>query len=751
MSTRSKINIGFGLALLTLCLVSALSYAQIYESAEALEVRAGRRQSLLVKTGLLSALKDAETGQRGFLLTGKVEYLEPYYEAKNRLPEIIAELKLLLVNEPVSLEHFARAEPIVTERISILDETTKLGLENRFPEALKIVQSDRGKHLMDRIRTIFNEMNGEFINELSLNEKVDRENWQSTVVTIIIGCLLALGLVIISIYLVNRDHQKRERTEKELIQAREVAFEFSRAKSEFLANMSHEIRTPLNGIIGMNDLLLETLELPEPSLELQKRYAKIVRDSSFSLLNIINDILDFSKIEAGKLELEEIDFDIHAVVEGQADLLAAKSREKGISLMTFVDPRLPQFMKGDPGRLAQILLNLLSNAIKFTVTGRVIVRVTVESEANGVFIICFGVEDTGVGVSKENQLKLFTPFTQADGSTARKYGGTGLGLSISRRLVDLMSGDIGVDSEIGAGSRFWFKIPMRSGEPVVIQQLSAPSDSNLRVLVVDDDAPSGEIIASYAESWKMRSVQVAGGAEALEAMRTAAVRGAPFDVAIVDLRMPGMDGFSVAKEAKLDPVIKNTKLILTSAFDRTEVERDTAEAGFVAYLTKPMKQSELFNAIMNAAVGRPQRLTSLPNVATTSRNAIAKGRVLVAEDNSVNQLLIVTLLKSLGYAAHSVANGREVIDALATSDFDLVLMDCQMPELDGYEATRLIRANEKRGARIPIIALTANALKGDDVKCLESGMDDYLSKPIRKEILTTTLAKWSGRTLAKVN
>ncbi len=753
MSTRSKINIGFGLALLTLCVVSALTYARIYDSAEALESQMTRQQTLLVKTDLLSTLKDAETGQRGFLLTGKTEYLEPYYVAKTRLPVLIKDLKLLLLNDRVPLGHFAKAEPIIFERMSILDETIKLGIENRFPEALKIVKSDRGKNAMDQLRSIFNDMNSEFINEINSKDKADQENWHLTVVTIVIGCILALGLVIISIYLVNRDHERRTRIEKELIQAREVAFEYSRAKSEFLANMSHEIRTPLNGIIGMNDLLIETLELKDPSLELQKRYAKIVLDSSFSLLNIINDILDFSKIEAGKLELEEINFDIHAVVEGQADLLAAKAREKGISLMTFVDPRLPQFMKGDPGRLAQILLNLLSNAIKFTDAGRVIVRVSVESEKKGAFIVRISVEDTGVGISKESLRKLFTAFTQADGSTARKYGGTGLGLSISRRLVELMTGKIDVHSEIGVGSRFWFKIPMRSGEPVITEQLSAPPETNLRVLVVDDDAPSGEIIATYAESWKMQSVQVAGGAEALEAMRTAAALGAPFDVAIVDLRMPGMDGFSVAKQAKLDPALKNTKLILASAFERTEVERDTAAAGFVAYLAKPMKQSELFNAIMNAAVGRPQRSGSLPDAATSSQPALAnsKGRVLVAEDNSVNQLLIVTLLKSLGYTTHSVANGREVVDALAASEFDLVLMDCQMPEMDGYEATRTIRANEKAGARIPIIALTANALKGDDLKCLESGMDDYLSKPVKKEILTATLAKWSGRKLAKVN
>jgi PAS domain S-box-containing protein len=520
--------------------------------------------------------------------------------------------------------------------------------------------------------------------------------------------------------------------------AREQAHAVSKLKSEFLANMSHEIRTPMNGIIGMCNILLKT------NLDERKREcAQQIKEAGNTLLTVINDILDFSKIEAGKIDLEIVDFDPVRVVEGTCELLAEQARAKDLELMSFVDPIMPQTLRGDPERLRQILTNLVSNAIKFSDQGQVVVRAVVKSsQANSVDVL-FSVRDTGIGVGEEDRRRLFQPFVQADGSITRRFGGTGLGLSISRRLVELMGGTIGVDSSLTQGSTFWFVVPLeRRTEAAII----SPRDElrNVRVLIADDDASAREILHSYVVSWGLRNGGAHDSAEALRMLRQAQVDGDPYRIAILDLVMPDRSGIDLAREILADPAISHTKLILVTAHDAGSLAAQAILAGFKAYITKPVRQSQLLNCLLSVVCGQEPLITSRAMDSQQGTERVQRaGLVLIAEDNPINQRVAQMYLDQLGVASHIASNGKEAVEAVAANAYALVLMDCQMPEMDGFAATAAIRQAESHGGRkTPIVAMTAHAMAGDRERCLAAGMDDYMSKPVHPDALRKIIEKW---------
>ena len=550
-----------------------------------------------------------------------------------------------------------------------------------------------------------------------------------------------------------RDATERERARAALADARDAAMEASRLKSEFVTTMSHEIRTPMNGVIGMSDLLLQT-----PLNSDQLEFATTIRDSGRTLLAIINDILDFSKIEAGKLELEVIEFEPLSLIEGVADLLAPLARDKRLSLMTYVDPAIPPVLCGDPGRFRQILFNLVGNAVKFTETGCVSIVAALEERTAEATRISVQVWDTGIGMSPQACAKLFQAFTQADGSTTRRFGGTGLGLSISKRLAEAMRGEISVQSKEGEGSTFRFTGWFGNATSLTnaVNRTIETSLSRLRVLrvlIVDDDAMSRQIMQRQIASWGMIVEAFAVPSDAHMALLAAAERGEAFDIAFIDMRMPTIDGFSLGRAILSEPVLKGIRLIMVTAFDDREAARAAIDCGFSAFLAKPIKQSSLLDCIVSVIDRQQDVVRPAPAVRPAAIDApLRGGRILIAEDNAVNQRVA---RRQLGKLCSSeivvVSDGLQAVEAIRQGDFAAVFMDCLMPNLDGYDATRAIREDEAlTGKRVPIIAMTANALEEDRERCLAAGMDDYVAKPIDFEELRRVVERWLPESPAAV-
>jgi PAS domain S-box-containing protein len=693
----------------------------------------GRRYVQVIKTPLYDAAGNVIGVQGMFLDVTEQRKTEEALAHERDL------LRALLDHVPDRIyfkdrqSRFLRASRALAERLGLKDPEEVTG------------KTDFDFHPEAKAREFFEDEQRIIATGLPLINKIERQTgmdggeiWASvTKVPIYNAAGEITGIIGIS-----RDITALKRIEDELAQRRDEALALAREKSQFLATMSHEIRTPMNGILGIADLLRGT------KLTVRQRdWVETIRSSADALVEIINDILDFSKLEAGKLAVEREDFDLSALVESLLDLLAERAQAKDLELISLIPPDVPLAVRGDPGKIRQVLTNLLGNAIKFTEQGEVALTVTKEEETDHDVRLKFQVQDTGIGVSREAQSRIFHPFTQADGSTTRKYGGTGLGLAISRQLVELMGGQIGVESEPGRGSTFWFTLTLEK-QPPTPRATRAYDFSPVRALVVDENATLRQALQKQLAGLDIHSEAAANGREALDLLRREAAGDAPFTLLLTDFNMPGMDGLALARAIRNDPALNTVRTILLSTASERQEADALREAGVSASLVKPVKRSRLEKCLAAVVFGAPSPeeagdTAALPRERANAAAAILPRttRILLAEDNAVNQKVAQQQLKKLGYTAEAVSNGREVLTATQRERFDLVLMDCQMPEMDGYEATRQLRAREQAegGPRHYIIAMTANALLGDREACLAAGMDDYIVKPVKLDNLLAAL------------
>lgn len=744
-SIQNNIAIGF----VFVSIVMAVMGWALYSSLNGLSVT---RQKLdhthAVLDTLQSAwmqLKDIESGQRGYVVTGEPSFLRPYNRSIHEIHYSLKNLRNLTRDHSSQQERLDSLEPLVRERIAYVDEAIKIREIQGFASARDLIKTGKGRELMSAIEQTLHQMKQEELRLLRKRDEAMRQNMLNTTAITITGAVMVLGLLVLVYYLINREIRNRFEIEQGLIRLKDEAQLASRLKSEFLANMSHEIRTPMNGILGMTEIALNTDLTDE-----QRKYLQMAQASGKTLLNVINDILDFSKIEAGKMELDDEPFRLRSLLAQTMHMFSQKAANSKLELLYHIKFDAPDNLIGDWNRLRQILVNLVGNALKFTSRGEVYLDVTVESQTDEDVLLRFKVMDTGIGMTAEQQQRIFEPFIQADGTTSRKFGGTGLGLSITRQLIHMMGGQIWVESEPGKGSTFYFTIRLKIGSGMEKNVVPAELEKlyGMPVLVVDDNATNREILKEFLLDWQMQPTLVESGLKALELMRQAIALNNPFHLVLLDAGMPNMDGFEVAQTLKRDPALANAKIIVLTSYGQIGDTNRRKELGLDGYLIKPIGQAELLQAIRTVfgyeVTEADSRFDATNKLAPTSKTAL---RILLVEDNPINQAVASHILNREGHEVTIANNGREALEQVAVNIFDLILMDVQMPGMDGFEATRTIRAHESQsdGRHIPIIAVTAGAIKGDRERCLEAGMDDYISKPYQRQDLLNAIAALQPR------
>jgi len=739
LQLETRLRLGFALIGIVLVGVIAVFVASWREASAANRWVHHTQQVETRIAELLSYLKDAETGQRGYLITGKEHFLEPYESSLQLIEARYVELRELTADNPYQQQLLDKLRPMIDDLLRHLGDTVETRRSAPAASEAIVADMEKGKALMDAARVIGDAMRTEEAT-LLVQRSAHSDARANVTLAISAGFVLCMLVILALGYArVQREVLERATLQGELAKARDAAVEATKLKSGFLANMSHEIRTPMNGVIGMTQALLDTPLTPR-----QKEIAEAIRYSSDSLLILINDILDFSKIEAGMLRLEKAAFSVMLVLEQAAELFAERARAKGLELVTMIEPDLAIQLVGDATRLHQALVNLLSNAIKFTERGEIVVRAAIESASSEQVTVHFSVRDTGIGLSEESRQQLFRPYSQAEASTTRKFGGTGLGLTIVKQLAEVTGGGSGVDSELGKGSTFWFS--MRFDRPLEHGQPPAPHASlaGLRGLVIDDSASSRRALIQQMTAWGLVVDDAEDASSGLRALERESQAGAAYSLVVVDQGLPGVNGLELARHLRDTRAAARARVMLLQSQRGVNSAPALDEARVDALMTKPLRYSDFYNRLVEllvsdagaapSGVAKPKQGEWMPK---------PTWRVLVAEDNPVNQKVAEHQLRRLGLTATFVDNGRKAVEATTREHFDVILMDCQMPELDGYGATAEIR---KRGQAGPwIVAVTAEAQTGERERCLAAGMNDYVTKPLLAGVLREALKRFEAQ------